>query len=49
MVNVSNTFKLIIFADDTNLFCISKDIVSSSVTICNELIKLEKWFALNKL
>ena len=49
MVNVSNIFKFIIFADDTNLFCTSKDIVSLSVTICNELMKLAKWFALNKL
>ena len=49
MVDVSNIFKFIIFADDTNLFCTSKDIVSWSVTICNELMKLEKWFALNKL
>ena len=48
MVNVSKIFKCIIFADDTNLFCTSKDIVSLSVTICNELLKL-KWFALNKL
>ena len=28
MVNVSKIFKFIIFADDTNLFCTSKDIVS---------------------
>ena len=49
MVNVSKIFKFIIFADDTNLFCTSKDIVSFSVTICNELMKLKKWFALNKL
>ena len=49
MVNVSNIFKFIMFADDTNLFCTSKDIVSLSVTICNELVKLEKWFALNNL
>ena len=52
MVNVSNIFKFIIFADDklmTNLFCTSKDIVSLSVTICNEVIKLKKWSALNKL
>ena len=33
----------------TNLFCTSKDIVSLSVTICTELMKLEKWFAPNKL
>ena len=49
MVNVSKIFKFTIFADDTNLFCTSKDIVSLSVTICNELLKLKKWFALNKL
>ena len=49
MVSVSNIFKFIIFADDTNLFCTSKDIVSLCVTICNELMKLEKWFALDKL
>ena len=34
--------KFIIFAYDTNLFCTSKDIVSLNVTICNELMKLEK-------
>ena len=28
MDNVSNILKFIIFADDTNLFCTSKDIVS---------------------
>ena len=51
VVNVSNILKFIIFADDrhTNVFCRSKDIESLSVTICNELIKLEKCFALNKL
>ena len=49
MVNVSNIFKFIIIADATNLFCTSKDIVSLSVTICNELMKLEKCFTLNKL
>ena len=49
MVDASNIFKFIIFADDTSLFCTSKDIVSLSVTICNEIMKLEKWFAFNKL
>ena len=49
MVIVSKIFKFIIFAGETNLFCTSKDIVSLSVTICNELMKLKKWFALNKL
>ena len=49
VVNVSKIFKFIIFADDTNLFCTSTDIVSLSVTGCNELMKLKKWFALNKL
>ena len=49
MVTVSKIFKFIIFADDTNLFCTSKDIVNFSVTICNEFMKLKKWFALNTL
>ena len=49
MVNVLHIFKFIIFADDTNLFCTSEDIVSWSITICNELMKLDKWLALNNL
>ena len=49
MVKVSNISKCKIFADATNLCCTSKDIVSLDVTICNELMKLEKWFALTKL
>ena len=47
--STTGDIKFIIFADDTNFFCTSKDIVSLSVTICNELMKLKKWFALNKL
>ena len=39
----------ILLADDPNLFCTSKDIVSLSVIFCNELMELAKWFALNKL
>ena len=43
MVNVSNISKFIIFADDTNLFCTSKEIVSLSVTICQQIVsKLHK-------
>ena len=49
MVSVSIKIKYIIFANDTNLFCSSKDIVSLSVIICNELMKLEMEFASNKL
>ena len=48
MVNSSKSFILVISADGANLFCTNKDIRSLSVTICNELIKLKKWFALNK-
>ena len=49
MVNdVSKYFKCIIFADDTNLFCTINFFFNLSVTIYNEVIKLEKWFALNK-
>ena len=34
MVNLSKILKFIIFADDTNLFCLSKDTASLSATIC---------------
>ena len=34
MVNLSKLFKFIIFADDTNLFCSSKDNASLSAAIC---------------
>ena len=48
MVNIIykfiNIFQFIILIEDTNLFCTSKGIVSLSVTICNELIKLDKLY-----
>ena len=46
---ISNNFNFFYISDDTNLFCTNKDIVNLSVTICNELMKLKRWFALNKL
>ena len=49
MVNISNIFIFIIFADDTNLFCTSGDIVSLSAAICYKVMKLEKWLAPIKL
>ena len=49
MVNVSKLLKFIIFADDTNLFCSNRDIVYLSIMVCQEVSKLETWFALNKL
>ena len=48
MVNVAYIV-FIIFAGDTNLFCTHKYIVSLCVAICNELIKLKKWYALKKI
>ena len=47
MVNASKIFRCIVFADNKNLFRSSKDFVNLSVSFCNELMELEKWFVLN--
>ena len=47
--NVSPVLKLILFADDTNIFCSGSDIVQLSIIVSNELDKLSEWFAVNKL
>ena len=39
----------IIFADDTNIFCSGKDILTLCKTISIELDKVNIWFAVNKL
>ena len=47
--NVSNFFKFILFADDTNIFYSNSDI-AHLVRLTNiELEKLRVWFAVNKL
>ena len=47
--NVSNILKLILFADDTNLFISGRDLPSLCHIITNELTKMYKWFNVNKL
>ena len=49
MCKVSELLKLIIFADDTDIFCIDDDPKVLIDKLNNELIKLTKWFRVNKL
>ena len=49
MSNVSKSMKAIVFADDTNLFCAGKDPTDVCDKGSRELIKLSKWFQVNKL
>lgn len=46
---LSNIFKLVIFADDTNLYCSGPDIAQLISQVESELTKFKKWFDLNKL
>ena len=47
--NISKILDLILFADDTNLFCTGDNLKDLSEKVCEELTKLNIWFALNKL
>ncbi len=47
--NVSDVFEMILFADDTNLFCSHKDFSSLGNIINGEIEKLSEWFKANKL
>ena len=47
--STSNLFKLVLFADDTNIFYSHQDINTLLNTINNELQKLNTWLAVNKL
>ena len=47
--NVSNLVKLILFADDTNVFCAGDNQLELECMLNRELAKLCKWFAVNKL
>ena len=49
MSNVSKSMKAIVFADDTNLLCAGKDPTDVCDKGSRELIKLSKWFQVNKL
>lgn len=46
---VSNALKLILFADDTNIFCSGNDLNQLAETVNNEMSKLHVWFNINKL
>ena len=47
--NVSQLLKLVLFADDTNIYYSHKDVKQLVNTLNTELVKLQDWFAVNKL
>ena len=47
--NVSDVLKLVLFADDTNIFCSGKNLTALCETVSQELDKLNIWFRVNKL
>jgi len=49
IVNSSKILHFIIFADDTNLFFSSKDLIKLTAVVNTELNKLSIWFSANKL
>ena len=49
IVNVSDVAKLIMFADDTNIFLCSDSLKGLECLAKNELTKFANWFKLNKL
>ena len=46
---ISTVIKMILFADDTNLFYSGNDLLNVCNTMSSELGKLNKWFQVNKL
>lgn len=49
LCNVSPTLRCILFADDTNFLCSSKDAKSLSKHLNTEMCEISDWFKLNKL
>ena len=49
LCNISNFFKVVLFADDTNLFASGIDMEELRRKINEELVRLDLWFRLNKL
>ena len=47
--NVSDLVKFILFADDTNIFYCVDDPNMLSPVVNQELVKLQNWFAVNKM
>ncbi len=46
---VANVLKLILFVDDTNIFCSGNDLNQLAKTVNKEMSKLHIWFSINKL
>ena len=46
---VSKLLKLVLFADDTNIFCSGDDLAELLKDLTEEMIKLKNWFDYNKL
>ena len=46
---VSSTAKLVLYADDTNIFFTSRDLIADCNIINTELIKINQWFEINQL
>ena len=49
LVNVSNKFKYVLFADDTNILFSDKEIENVQSTVNKELDKIHGWLCTNKL
>ena len=49
IVNVSDLFKFVLFADDTNILYAGDNLEDLLEGVSTELLKLKKWFNLNKL
>ena len=49
MCEVSKLLNIILFADDTSIFYLTRNIVDITCTVNNELEKLDIWFRVNKL
>lgn len=46
---VSEILKFVLFADDTNIFCSGENLQQLLDLITSEIIKIKKWFDINKL
>ncbi len=46
---VSNVFKFVVFADDTNIFCHGENLQQLSEVVSKEISKLKDCFDINKL
>ena len=49
MCEVSKLLNIILFADDTSMFYLTRNIVDIAYTVNNELEKLDIWFRVNTL